>query len=315
MRVSGIYIAKLVRPDTGGASHIVFVVRDDASTSDLLFQTSDTTWQAYNDYGGNSLYNGSPAGRAYKVSYNRPFRTRDSRRRPGLAVPQRIPDDPLARGERLRRQLPQRHRQRPLRQPDPQPQGLPVGRPRRVLVRRAAQPMSRRRATPASTSPSSAATRCSGRRAGRTASTAPTRRTARWSATRRRTPTPRSIRRAAWTGTWRDPRFSPPADGGRPENALTGTLFMVNAGATTALRVPDADGKMRFWRNTSVATQAPGATATLGDGHARLRMGRRRRQRFSPARTDAPVDHHGRQRAGAAGPRVDLRRPAPRSTR
>ena len=25
-----------------------------------------------------------------------------------------------------------------------------------------------------------------------------------------------------WTGTWRDPRFSPPGDGGRPENALTG---------------------------------------------------------------------------------------------
>ncbi len=32
-----------------------------------------------------------------------------------------------------------------------------------------------------------------------------------------------------WTGTWRDPRFSPPADGGRPENALTGTLYRVNA--------------------------------------------------------------------------------------
>ena len=57
------------------ASHIVFVVRNDASTSDMLFQTSDTTWQAYNDYGGNSLYEGSPAGRAYKVSYNRPFDT------------------------------------------------------------------------------------------------------------------------------------------------------------------------------------------------------------------------------------------------
>ena len=28
-----------------------------------------------------------------------------------------------------------------------------------------------------------------------------------------------------WTGTWRDPRFSPPADGGRPENALSGTIF------------------------------------------------------------------------------------------
>ena len=73
--VSGIYFAKLTRTDTGGASHIVFIVRDDAAHSDLLFQTSDTTWQAYNQYGGNSLYVGSPAGRAYKVSYNRPFTT------------------------------------------------------------------------------------------------------------------------------------------------------------------------------------------------------------------------------------------------
>ena len=49
-----------MRTDTGGASHIFFIVRDDTSHSDLLFQTSDTTWQAYNDYGGNSLYTGSP---------------------------------------------------------------------------------------------------------------------------------------------------------------------------------------------------------------------------------------------------------------
>src|ERR1019366_5354865 len=27
-----------------------------------------------------------------------------------------------------------------------------------------------------------------------------------------------------WTGSWRDPRFSPPADGGRPEKALSGTI-------------------------------------------------------------------------------------------
>ena len=59
--VSGIYFAKLVREDgTAGASHIVFVVRDDDGHSDLLFQTSDTTWQAYNHYGGNSLYAGGP---------------------------------------------------------------------------------------------------------------------------------------------------------------------------------------------------------------------------------------------------------------
>ena len=65
--VSGIYFAKAVREDgasTGLASHIVFIVRDDASTSEILFQTADTTWQAYNNYGGNSLYLGSPAGRA-----------------------------------------------------------------------------------------------------------------------------------------------------------------------------------------------------------------------------------------------------------
>jgi len=72
---SGIYFARLVRTNTGGASHIVFVVRDDASQAAILFQTSDTTWQAYNEYGGNSLYVGAPAGRAYKVSYNRPFIT------------------------------------------------------------------------------------------------------------------------------------------------------------------------------------------------------------------------------------------------
>ena len=54
--VSGIYLAKLVREDgTAGSSHMVFVVRDDDGRSELLFQTSDTTWQAYNQYGGNSL--------------------------------------------------------------------------------------------------------------------------------------------------------------------------------------------------------------------------------------------------------------------
>ena len=66
-----------------------------------------------------------------------------------------------------------------------------------------------------------------------------------------------------WTGTWRDPRFSPPADGGLPENALTGQIFMVNNGGTTNIRVPAADGKMRFWRNTSIATLPAGSTATL----------------------------------------------------
>src|SRR4051812_10649162 len=46
--VSGIYFARLARNDTGGASHIVFIVRDDARHAEVVFQTADTTWQAYN---------------------------------------------------------------------------------------------------------------------------------------------------------------------------------------------------------------------------------------------------------------------------
>lgn len=80
--VSGVYIAKLTRSDTQGASHIVFIVRDDAGSSDLLFQTSDATWQAYNIYGdtnnnGKSLYTAQTGSKASKVSYNRPFVTRN----------------------------------------------------------------------------------------------------------------------------------------------------------------------------------------------------------------------------------------------
>ena len=82
--MSGLYIAHLVRNDTGGSSLIPFVVRNDASHSDILFQTSDETWQAYNTYGGNSLYQCStncPPGNpevykgASKVSYNRPWQS------------------------------------------------------------------------------------------------------------------------------------------------------------------------------------------------------------------------------------------------
>ena len=103
--VSGVYIAKLVRTDNGGASHIPFVVRNDASHSDLLFQTSDTTWQAYNAYGGNSLYSGGPGtnpGRAYKVSYNRPFTTRGTSGG-GLVLQRRVSDGPVVGAERVRR--------------------------------------------------------------------------------------------------------------------------------------------------------------------------------------------------------------------
>jgi hypothetical protein len=73
--VSGVYIAKLTRAG-GGSNHIIFIVRDDSGNSDILFQLTDATWQAYNGYGGSYLYAGTtgfPNGRAVKVSYNRPI--------------------------------------------------------------------------------------------------------------------------------------------------------------------------------------------------------------------------------------------------
>src|ERR1700730_5231974 len=82
--VSGVYIAHVVRQDTvAGENHITFVVRDDNTPHDIVFQTSDLTWQAYNGWGGYNLYGGAGLaptsnGRAYKVSYNRPFCTRDN---------------------------------------------------------------------------------------------------------------------------------------------------------------------------------------------------------------------------------------------
>jgi hypothetical protein len=60
--VSGVYLAHLVRTDgTAGENHIPFVVRDDNNFHDIVFQTSDTTWHAYNGWGGYSLYGGGAA--------------------------------------------------------------------------------------------------------------------------------------------------------------------------------------------------------------------------------------------------------------
>ena len=71
---SGVYLAKLTAGGTGKQSYIIFVVRDDARSSDFLFQTSTTTYQAYNNWGGKSLYDwNSTGGQASRVSFNRPY--------------------------------------------------------------------------------------------------------------------------------------------------------------------------------------------------------------------------------------------------
>ena len=78
---SGVYVAKLVSDGTNTGdrymSYINFVVRDRNSKADFLFQTSDTTYQAYNNWGGKSLYsfNSTDGQPAYKVSFNRPYKS------------------------------------------------------------------------------------------------------------------------------------------------------------------------------------------------------------------------------------------------
>jgi len=75
---SGLYMARLTNPATGLMHPIFFIVRDDTSRSDILFQSSRTTSTAYGSYGtptqGYSLYPYNSTGNvaAQKVSFDRP---------------------------------------------------------------------------------------------------------------------------------------------------------------------------------------------------------------------------------------------------
>jgi len=73
--VQGSYLLKLVS-STGGQSYIPFVVRNDRSTAALVIQHQVFTWQAYNNWGGASLYRGTDgtfATRSRVVSFDRPY--------------------------------------------------------------------------------------------------------------------------------------------------------------------------------------------------------------------------------------------------
>ena len=72
---SGIYLARLSASDSGAQSYILFVVRDDERAADLLVQLPVTTYQAYNAWGGKSLYHWGSTDhqRAARVSFNRPY--------------------------------------------------------------------------------------------------------------------------------------------------------------------------------------------------------------------------------------------------
>lgn len=278
--VSGVYIAHVMRTDTGGDSQIVFVVRNDSSHSDIVFQTADESWQAYNPYGGHSFY--GPGGfdltnRAYKVSYNRPFTTLDLEietwilyaewpmiqwlEANGYDVSYISSIDTVRSGSLITN-----HKA-----------FFSVGHDEYVSAqKRASIEAARAAGTHLAFFTGNEffwKTRWENSIDG---TNTPYRTLVCYKETLGPSSNPVAVAAVdpddppTWTGTWRDPAKSPPADGGRPENALTGQLFKVNGPGTDntnlSIQVPAAEGKLRFWRNTQVAAQAAGATWTLPAG-------------------------------------------------
>lgn len=89
--LSGIYLGKLSCSNHRYESYIIFIVRDDRK-ADVMFQTSDTTWQAYNKWPDSySLYDSDPPQQPLSA------RTWASFDRPYGKYPQ-VVDQPLSQG-------------------------------------------------------------------------------------------------------------------------------------------------------------------------------------------------------------------------
>ncbi|ABM10784.1 DUF4082 domain-containing protein [Paenarthrobacter aurescens] len=258
--VSGVYVALLTRPDTGGQSHITFIVRSDGSRSDVVFQTSDPSWQAYNSYGGSDFYQGSN-GRAYKVSYNRPVATRGG---PGGRDFFFANEYPMVRfleqngydvsyisgldTDRSGAQLLNHKVFLSVGHDEywsgPQRANITAARDAGVNLQFLSGNEGYWR-TRFEVSPVDGG-------AGRTLTSYKET----W-ANEKIDPSPE------WTGTWRDPRFAAQSNGGGlPENALTGTIYMSNY-SDLPVTVDSEEGKSRLWRNTSLASLPAGSSAAL----------------------------------------------------
>jgi Domain of unknown function (DUF4082)/Bacterial Ig-like domain/Bacterial Ig domain len=258
--VSGVYVAKLTT-NLGDSSHITFVVRNDASRSEIVVKTSDATWQAYNTYGGANFYPGGTGpgsdGRAYKLSYNRPFGTRgDNAGRDfffsaeypmvqfleanGYDVSYTTDVDADRNGQLLKN-----HKVFMSVGHDEYWSG--AERANVEAARDAGVSLAffsgnevywkTRWESSVDGSNTSYRTLVCYKETWANAKIDPS---------------------AEWTGTWRDPRLTPPANGSRPENALTGTLYLANHD-DLALVVPADQGKYRIWRGTTVAQQTSGS--------------------------------------------------------
>jgi len=275
--VSGVYIAKLVRQDgTFGENHIPFIVRDDDSHSDIVFQTADQTWQAYNGWGGANFYGGNGpatgqgAGRAYAVSYNRPIATR------GEVGTFAGPQDYLFGAEYAGIYWLEQNGY-----DVSYISGVDADRYGSLLLNHKTyvdaghdEYWSGQQRTNVEAARDAGVNLMfwSGNevywrtRWGNAYSADGTPYRTLISYKETWSPGASIDPSSEWTGTFRDPRLSPPAiGGGNPENSLTGQLFKVDDVGTNlqSITVTYDDANLRFWRNTSIANLQPGQTATL----------------------------------------------------
>jgi hypothetical protein len=276
--VSGLYVAQLVRNDTGGESQIFFVVRNDESHAPIVLKTSDATWEAYNAYGGNSLYSctkwcpkGEPEGyrAAYAVSYNRPFDgsfpTDDGKSAPFYAEYQLI------------RFLEKNgYDMTYVAQPDVQATPALL-KNHKVFISSGHDEYwsgGERSAVESAREAGVNLAFFSGNelfwktRWGPSMEGTPDRTVISYKETHFNEPVDPQEPKVS-TPSWRDPRFGAEGGAGKPENSLSGQYFTVNSG-TSDIKVPGTFAKLRFWRNTKVANLAPSETLTLSPGTGTL---------------------------------------------
>ncbi|MSO56132.1 MAG: hypothetical protein EXQ55_04320 [Acidobacteria bacterium] len=261
------------------ASHIYFVVRDDEGKSDILFQTSDPAWEAYNRYGGSSTYGSWVQGdamgqfhRAFKVSFNRPLSNREWR----SAVNAPLNDHySMIRWLELNGydvsyfagvdsdRMGAKIKEHKLFLSNGHDEYWSAGQRTNVEAARdtgvslaffAGNEVFWKTRYEASIDKSHTAYRtlvCYKETHSRISDSG------QLQPGRKLDPV-----KEVWTGTWRDASdFNP--EGPKPENGLMGVIFTVNGHQYSSILVPAQYGKMRFWRNTSVATLKPGEVAVL----------------------------------------------------
>lgn len=265
--VSGVYVANVI--DGTQVFQIPFVIRDDSSHSNIVMQTDDQTWEAYNPWGGANLYAGNGPGingSAYAVSYNRPITTRDGGlsgtsndmvfaaeyptiywlEQNGYDVSYISGIDAATNGSLLLNHTVYMDTGHDEYWTDSQRANVQAAADagvnlaflsgNEIFWQTRLAPSTDSSATPNRTLITYKDTHVN-------ALIDPT---------------------GTATGTFMDARFASTGGmSGQPSNSLTGTLFQVDSDRTDVITIPYGMTQLRFWRNAPIANTAPGQTASL----------------------------------------------------